>query len=175
MGKRGPPPEPSILKYIRGNPSKAKISEAEPTPDLLDSFDAPDFVKEDPFAIVKWNYAVPILRRMRVITEADTESFARYCIIWADWMRAREKCKTLGREITHFELDPNRTDGKLRIKWSQPAPWAVDEKAKHKDLLRLEQEFGLTPSSRSQVTIHASVDEDPVAAFVKKRSGSSGA
>ena len=169
MGKRGPAPEPSILKYIRGNPSKETLNAAEPTPPLLEDFAAPDFVKDDPFALMKWNYAVPILRRMRVMTEADAESFARYCIIWGDWMRAREKCKSLGREITHFEPDPNRTDGKLRIKWSQPAPWAVDEKAKHKDLLRLEQEFGLTPSSRSQVTIHANADEDPVAAFVKKR------
>lgn len=175
MGKRGPAPEPSILKYIRGNPSKEKLNESEPTPDLLEDFTPPQFVKDDDFALSKWQYAVPILRRMKVLTEADTESFARYCIIWADWMRAREKCKSLGREITHFEQDPNRTDGKLRIKWSQPAPWAVDEKAKHQALLRLEQEFGLTPSSRSQVTIHANTDEDPVAAFVARRGNSAGA
>lgn len=175
MGKRGPAPAPSILKYIRGNPSKERLNSDEPTPDLLDDFGVPDTIVGDELAVRKWHQSVPVLRRMRVLTEADTEAWTRYCHLWANWMRAKQKCQQVGREITHFEPDPNRTDGKLRIKWSQPAPWAVEERAFHKDLLRLEQEFGLTPSSRSQVTIHGSADEDPVAAFIKKRSGGAGA
>ena len=176
MGKRGPPPQPSILKYIRGNPSKESLPTDEPTPDLLEEgFDAPDYVREDSLALRKWNEAVTVLRRMRVMTEADVETLARYCDVWAHWMRMREKCRQVGREIMHFEPDPNRTDGKLRIRWAQPAPWAVDEKAARKDLLQMEREFGMTPSSRSQVSIHSNAQDDPLAAFVRKRSDRAGA
>ena len=77
-----------------------------------------------------------------------------------------------GAPVIHDETDAN---GKTKIKWTQPYNWAVDEKNLATDLRRLQQEFGLTPSSRSQVTIHASPDEDPVAAFVKKRGDKAGA
>ena len=175
MGKRGPPPQPSILKYIRGNPSKERLNEAEPTPDLNDEFDVPESLAGNELALRKWHESVPVLRRMRVLTEADVEPWSRYCLKWADWMQARDKCKQFGRDNITMEPDPNRTDGKLRIKWTQPHSWAVEERALHRDLLRLEQEFGLTPSSRSQVTIHANPADDPIAAFVKKRSDSAGA
>jgi len=175
MEKRGPVPQPSILKYIRGNPSKEKINDSEPTPEMLDSLEPPPHVLADELAHRKWRESVPVLRAMRVLTEADAEPWSRYCLKWADWMRAREKCDRLGRDNIMMEPDPNRTDGRLRIKWSQPHSWAVDERALHRDLLRLEQEFGLTPSSRSQVTIHGTADEDPVAAFIKKRGDRTGA
>jgi phage terminase small subunit len=79
--------------------------------------------------------------------------------------------KQIGGEITHLEADPNRNDGKLRIKYSQVAPWASQMTKLAVLLLRIEQEFGLTPSSRSQVTLHGKQDDDPLATFVAKRSG----
>lgn len=169
MGKRGPAPEPSILKYIRGNPSKTKLSPAEPTPELFEAFDPPEEIAGDEMAAKKWRQSVPVLRRMRVFTEADVDAWAIYCRTWANWMRAKAKCDQFGRDNVTMEIDPNSTTGKLRIKWTQPFTWAVEEKALANDLRRLQQEFGLTPSSRSQVTIHDSAAEDPVAAFVKKR------
>jgi len=172
MGKRGPAPEPSILKYIRGNPSKQKIKTSEPTPDLIEDFEPPEEIAGDELASKKWRQSVPVLRRMRVFTEADIDAWVLYCRTWANWMRAKEKCDKLGRDNISYDVDAN---GKTKIKWTQPFTWAVDEKNLAIDLRRLQQEFGLTPSSRSQVTIHASADEDPVAAFVKKRSGSAGA
>lgn len=175
MGKRGPAPEPSILKYIRGNPSKETLPRNEPTPDLLDNLDPPESIADDDGAVKKWNESVPVLRRMRVFTEADIDAWALYCLTWSQWMAAKAKCKQLGRDNVMMEPDPNRTDGRLRIKWSQPHSWAVDERSLRNDLRRLQQEFGLTPSSRSQVTIHASEDEDPVAAYAKKRGTGSGA
>jgi P27 family predicted phage terminase small subunit len=174
MGKRGPAPEPSILKYIRGNPSKEKVKTSEPTPELLENFDPPEEIAEDALAVKKWKQSVPVLRRMRVFTEADIDAWVLYCRTWANWMRAKAKCDQFGRDNISYEIDPTRTDGKLRIKWTQPFTWAVDEKNLATDLRRLQQEFGLTPSSRSQVTIHASPDEDPVAAFVKKRGDRTG-
>lgn len=175
MGKRGPAPEPSILKYIRGNPSKETLNAAEPTPDLLDAVDPPEEITSDDLAVKKWNRSVPVLRRMRVFTEADIDAWVIYCRTWANWMRAKAKCDQYGRDNVAMEPDPNSTTGKLRIKWTQPYTWAVEEKALANDLRRLQQEFGMTPSSRSQVTIHDSPAEDPVVAFGKKRGDSAGA
>lgn len=168
MGKRGPAPEPSIIKYIRGNPSKTPLNGAEPTPDLLPEGVAPPSWLEG-LALQKWNEAAPVLSRMRVLTEADVETLARYCAMWERWKMAYDRCKSLGDEITHLEPDPNRTDGKLRIKYTQVAPWASQMKNIGRDLLRIEQEFGLTPSSRSQVSIHASRADDPLVAFIASR------
>jgi P27 family predicted phage terminase small subunit len=175
MGKRGPAPEPSILKYIRGNPSKETLNPAEPTPELLATLEPPGEIAGDQLATRKWHQSVPVLRRMRVFTEADIDAWIIYCRTWANWMRAKDKCDKYGRDNITYEADPNSPDGKLRIKWTQPYTWAVEEKALANDLRRLQQEFGLTPSSRSQVTIHDSPAEDPVAAFVQKRGDSAGA
>jgi P27 family predicted phage terminase small subunit len=175
MGKRGPAPEPSILKYIRGNPSKESLNKAEPTPELIENFDPPEEIAGDDLASKKWQASVPTLRRMRVFTEADIDAWVIYCRTWANWMRAKAKCDQFGRDNVTMETDPNSTTGKLRIKWTQPYTWAVEEKNLANDLRRLQQEFGLTPSSRSQVTIHASPEEDPVAAYAKKRGDSAGA
>lgn len=175
MGKRGPPPSPSIIKYIRGNPSKESLPTDEPTPDLIEDFEPPEEIESDELAVKKWRQSVPVLRRMRVFTEADVDAWIIYCRTWANWMRAKAKCDQYGRDNVTMERDPTRTDGKMRIKWTQPYTWAVEEKGLANDLRRLQQEFGLTPSSRSQVSIHGSANEDPLAAFTKKRSDRAGA
>jgi len=175
MGKRGPSGEPTHLKLLKGNPGKRVLNDNEPQPEMLDDFIAPPHVFEDDLAARKWDEAVRVLHDMGVMTEADVETLARYCLLWSHWMAMREQCKQLGRQIIHYEADPNRTDGRLRIRWAQPAPWAVDEKAARKDLLQLEREFGLTPSSRSQVTIHSNKADDPLEAFISKRSDRAGA
>jgi P27 family predicted phage terminase small subunit len=175
MGKRGPAPEPSILKYIRGNPSKTALPSNEPTPDLLDVLDPPESIAEDPVAVKKWNATVPMLRRMRVFTEADVDAWALYCHTWSKWLEARDKCKQFGRDNVMMEPDPNRTDGRLRIKWTQPHSWSVDERSLRGDLRRMQQDFGMTPSSRSQVSTHAQEETDPVAAYAAKRRRTPGA
>ena len=175
MTKPGPRPMPSRLKIITGNPGKRPLNEDEPQPDALDDFSPPDHIENDELAVRKWDEAAQVLCDMQVMTIADRETLARYCLVWSHWMQMREKCRQLGREIMHYEADPNRTDGRLRIKWAQPAPWAVDEKAARKDLLQLEREFGLTPSSRSQVTIHSNKADDPFEAFLAERGDRAGA
>ena len=173
MGKRGPAPEPSILKYIRGNPSKETLNTAEPTPELVPQ-DFPPPKTLDGKAVEVWNDMVPKLARMKVLTDADVPTLTRYCIESALYLACYEKVKTAGEEYIHWEPDPNRTDGKLRIKYTQVAPWATQMHRHHAAMLRIEQEFGMTPSSRSQVTTHGSREADPLAAFVKKRGTGTG-
>jgi P27 family predicted phage terminase small subunit len=176
MGKRGPAPAPSILKYIRGNPSKEALPADEPTPELLDDLAPPEWIAKDAEASKKWAETVPMLRRMKVFTEADVDAWALYCHTWSKWVQSNAKCEQFGRDNVMMELDPNRSDGRLRIKWTQPHSWAVDERSLRGDLRRIQQDFGLNPSSRSQVsTTNARADSDPVAAYAAKRRKASGA
>jgi P27 family predicted phage terminase small subunit len=168
MGKRGPAPEPSILKYIRGNPSKETLNTAEPTPELVPQDLQPPAVLEGK-ALDTWKDIMPKLARMRVLTEADVPTLMRYCIETAQYLVCYAKVKSAGEEYIHWEPDPNYDDGRVRIKYTQVSPWATQMHRHHAAMLRIEQEFGMTPSSRSQVTTHGNAGEDPIAAFVKKR------
>ena len=169
MGKRGPAPQPSILKYIRGNPSKERLNENEPTPEMLEEeYPAPEYLEGA--GLQKWKEVVPLLIRMRVMTEADVETIARYCAMWEQWKKNYEIVKKNGDTLTMWEPDPKRP-GKERVKYIQATPYATQMVKIADKLLRIEQEFGLTPSSRSQVTIHADRESDPLASFVKERSG----
>jgi len=166
MGKRGPPPQPSILRYIRGNPSKDSLNENEPTPDLLEDFAPPAWLEGD--ALDKWHEIIPILVGMKVMTVADVEIIARYCALWEQWKKNYEQVKA-GRDVLVIR------DNKGGIKYLQSTPYATQNIKIATLLLRIEQEFGLTASSRSQVTIHADRNSDPLAAFAAKRSRSAGA
>jgi phage terminase small subunit len=105
MGKRGPAPEPSILKYIRGNPSKETLNTAEPTPELVPQDFPPPKILNGKAADV-WNDTVPKLAKMRVLTEADVPTLTRYCIESALYLVCYEKVKTAGEEYIHWEPDP---------------------------------------------------------------------
>lgn len=168
MGKRGPPPEPSILKYLRGNPSKERLNESEPTPDLAGEDIAPPEILDKVGADV-WRDMVLRLSRMRVLTEADIPTLTRYCIESSLYASCYSKVKAAGEEYITWEDDPNNP-GKLRIKYTQVAPWATQMYRHHSAMLKIEQEFGMTPSSRSQVTANGSADNDPLASFAAERS-----
>jgi P27 family predicted phage terminase small subunit len=169
MGKRGPAPEPSILKYLKGNPSKGALNEDEPTPELLDA-DFPPPPTLDGRAVDIWRDMVARLSSMRVMTQADVPVLTRYCIEATLYLACYEKVKIAGEEYTHWEPDPNRSDGKLRIKYTQVAPWATQMHRHHAAMLRIEQEFGMTPSSRSQVSTHGSSPASPLAQWRARHS-----
>jgi len=175
MGKRGPPPQPSILKYVRGNPGKRAINDSEPTPDLVGhDYPPPSYLDGD--ALEKWHHVIPILIGMRVLTEADVEAVGRYCAMWSEWKKNYEIVKKNGDVLTIWEKDPTDPNGKRqRVKYMQSTPYSTQMKSLAAQLLRIEQEFGLTPSSRSQVTIHGSVEDDPLASFIQERGDVAGA
>jgi P27 family predicted phage terminase small subunit len=140
---------------LKGNPGKKAINSGEPTPEAVPA-DFPPPAMLDGKAVDVWREMVERLSSMRVLTQADIPVLTRYCIEATLYLACYEKVKIAGEEYTHWEPDPNRTDGKLRIKYTQVAPWATQMARHHAAMLRIEQEFGMTPSSRSQVSVHGS-------------------
>lgn len=150
MGKRGPPPQPTIISVLKGNPGKKSINPNEPASEPV-SADTPPPPELDGKAADVWRDMVKRLAGMRVLTDADVPTLVRYCIEASLYFQAYEKVKLGGEEYTIWEPDPMRP-GKFRIKYTQVAPWATQMYRHHAAMLRIEQEFGMTPSSRSQVS-----------------------
>ncbi len=67
MGRRGPAPKPTVLVLMEGNRGKRPINKREPKPDEF-RHKPPEHL--DAQAKKEWNRLVPILTRMKVLTEA---------------------------------------------------------------------------------------------------------
>lgn len=172
MGKRGPAPEPSVISMLKGNPSKKPLATGEPIPEALPADFPPPPVLEGK-AVEVWKDMVARLSGMRVLTQADVPVLVRYCIEAVLYLACYEKVKIAGEEYTHWEPDPNRSDGKLRIRYTQVTPWATQMSRHHAAMLRIEQEFGMTPSSRSQVSVHGTSNPaSPLAQWRSRHSAS---
>mgnify|MGYP005748290507 CR=1 FL=1 len=174
MANKGPRPAPSILKYVRGEDKKDRLNDKEPTPPMVTrKHTIPEELAGNDVALKKWTETTPMLIRMRVFTEADKGVWARYCLIYAEWLELVKQRQKGGNTLQTFERDPET--GERRIKYVQTAPWVTEAHKKADLLLKIEREFGLTPSSRSTVKIHDSKSSDPLSSYLERRSNHQGA
>ena len=65
MGKRGPRPQPTQLKILRGNPGNRPINKSEPQPEH-DGVVMPLHLGD--VAASKWNQVLPLLQSVKVMT-----------------------------------------------------------------------------------------------------------
>jgi phage terminase small subunit len=72
----GRPPKPTALKILQGNPGKRPLNRAEPTLEIADP-ERPEHLDE--VACQEWDRLVPVLKRMRVLTEADRIALGNLC------------------------------------------------------------------------------------------------
>ena len=146
------------MKKLRGNPGKRKLNKNEP--------EAPPGIPEMPQfltaeARAEWKRIIPLLVQMGVLTAADGKALAGYCSAYAQLAKceaAIEKygliCATLD-ELTGVAI--LKVNPAVRIK---------------SDALRLMKafltEFGLTPASRSKLSISKPDDNiDPFETFLQ--------
>src|SRR5712691_2649170 len=137
MGFRGPIPKPSALARAEGNPGKRRLNDAEPQPRVTVPR-CPDHLDER--AKKEWKRLVPILRRMRVLTEADWMTLANLCQTWSTLIMAQEKLTEMG--ILYKSPSGYIMQSPLLAIVNQ----CVDT------ITKLSREFGLTPASRSRLT-----------------------
>ena len=156
MGRRGRRAEPTIYKIARGNPGKRPLNRDEPRPPA-DAVLPPDWVSG--VAREKWDEVVPKLLAMGVMTNADVDTIARYCSMHEQYLKYLEQVRR-GLDVIVMR------DESGRVKYMQSAPAATMLLKLATALLRIEQEFGLTPSARSGiVATHAAKPEDVLSRF----------
>jgi P27 family predicted phage terminase small subunit len=142
MGARGPTPTPSHLLKLRGgfrsdrHRDQLQPPEGRPT--------CPDWLDDE--AKTAWKHLTPLLSAMGVLTRIDRNALARYCQLWARWKKAELFIQK------HGDTYPIK-DESGKIKCLQQFPQVAIAHKLAALLTRLEQEFGLTPSARSRITL----------------------
>ena len=151
MARRGPPPQPTDLRLLRGNPGKRRINTREPKPRLACP-SCPRWLS--PAAKRAWRETVPVLKQMRILTRIDRDALAAYCQTYARWKAAEQFLDQ------HGEVYPLRDDtGKIR--YMQPFPHVAIARSHLQMLRSYQQEFGMTPSARTRVHEIPDLEEDP--------------
>jgi P27 family predicted phage terminase small subunit len=141
----GPPPTPSYLKLLRGNPGKRPLNKGEPQPTIADvPPEPPPFLSN--YAVEEWRRVAPELHRLRLLTSIDATLFAVYCESFADWRSASEVVAAMAAEdpATHGLLVPSKS-GDV----ANPIVAVVSNAARA--MLRFAGEFGLTPVARTRI------------------------
>jgi P27 family predicted phage terminase small subunit len=152
MGKRGPLPIPKAVRLMEGTYREDRHAEPLHIPAGLPN--APDWLSPQESAL----FAAIVEKLSRVpglVTTLDSESIARYCADWIDWLHARAT----------IDEEGSITQGKVG-KYQHPAV-GIRNKA-HDRLMKFESRFGMTAGDRASIG-RAVGQQAPSAVATRKR------
>jgi len=147
----GRPPKPTNLKRLAGNPGKRPLNPSEPT-FREDSGYCPRWLP--PAAKAEWRRVVPELAAQGLLTIVDRSALEAYCMAYAQWQEA---------EMILDELGLTFTTPKGYVQ-QRPEVAIANNAAKRMKTFMVE--FGMTPSSRSRISLPERQAEDPFEAYL---------
>ncbi len=140
MGRRGPKPQPTKLKELRGNPGRRPLPENEPQPETLPFLPKPPSFL-DRAAKAHWKKVGPTLQASGLLTTIDLTAFAMYCHVYSAWLNAV-------KEAQKVDLTYVTDSGQIKAHpWHKIASDYLDQ------TFKMMREFGMTPSSRTGITV----------------------
>jgi len=135
----GPPPKPTALKRLEGNPGKRKLNDNEPQP--VAGCTAPAWLT--PGARAEWDRVYPEIERLGLMTVVDRAAFAAYCIA----VDVMERATTEMMPTADNRL-PELTEKKTRATGAESL-----RREAMKTIKSFATEFGFTPASRSRIEV----------------------
>lgn len=141
---------------MRGDPSKEGLHKKEPLPPS-GRIEPPDYVEG--LALAKWNEIAPKIEAMGLLTTCDLEPLARYCVIYEQWRKYLDQVRR-GLDVIVMK------DEAGKVRYMQVGPAATMFKSLATELLRLEAEFGLTPSARASIDVPYGEVRDTLQAYI---------
>lgn len=142
MGRRGPKPQPAGVREqkapVRSKQRKTQL--AQPGAPSSGAGDAPTWLKGDGLKI--FQRMAPMLRGMKLLTDADVPAFSRYCTHYARWLDLQKRLKK-GGDIYEIETASGKV---LR---AHPAFTMADRLDRM--MLAFEDRFGLNPAERQRI------------------------
>ncbi len=145
MGSRGPKPKPTNVLKGRGS-WRGNINKNEPSPQM-GAPPVPIYLRNKAKTLYK--KVVKQLDHMGVMSLIDVNALARYCTSQIRWREAEEYLAKNGDVVEIFKIDK---DGNSHLVSLQPSAYLKIAKDMAEQCLRLEHEFGLTPSARARLT-----------------------
>jgi P27 family predicted phage terminase small subunit len=109
-------------------------------------------------AVEKWHSISRELEAMGVLAKIDGEALACLCVSWARWVEAQAEITKRGLLIVepiHKWDRKKKKNVKVGTRVTGKNPAIAVAQAELKNILRIEVEFGLTPASRSKLSIAA--------------------
>lgn len=137
MGKRGPAKTPTALAELRGNPGKRPLNEAEPQGAPASSA-CPEGLGE--FGEALWNSVAPYLAANGLLSCEGAPLLEQAC-------RHYERARQAGRQLAEQDMVVITAQGSLQVN-----PLVRIEQQSTQMVLRILQNYGCTPSSRTGLT-----------------------
>lgn len=153
----GRPRKPTELHLIAGNPSKIKDLEQKRAQEVKYEAYTPETVPRPPewmdeSAKECWRENAPVLASNRLLTAADLNTLAGYCVTWAAWKSCAEDTQAFREGNGTLVYRPHST--------TQPGSTYLDLLPQVRGMMQLSKllmeyarEFGMTPSSRGRLVI----------------------
>ena len=135
----GPPPKPTALKILQGNPGKRALNKNEPKPKQKIPVCPAHLCK---IGKAEWRRITRQLATLKLVTEIDRAALSAYCTAWAKYVETSLAISKTGYLVK----------SKNKIFYVNPLV-AVQNKAMEQMKAFL-VEFGMTPASRSRIALN---------------------
>lgn len=153
MARKGPPPTPTKLRVLRGNPGKRSLPKNEPQPEVATP-DPPTWL--DGEGLVEWRRITPELEKLGLLSRIDLAALVLYCQAWGE---LAEASLPSGLDDFDDETDPfAKADALAKVA-------AVRRKAREQ-VAKFIPFFGLSPADRTKV--HAKPQENETESPLEK-------
>lgn len=143
---RGRKPKPTVLKLIEGNPGRQKINKNEPK--------APHGLPQpppmlSPEAREEWEFIVPGLHYMGVLSEVDHGTIGAYCQAYGRWVQAeRAIARMAERDQVTSGLMIRTTNGN-----AIQNPLVGTANKAMADMVKYAAEIAATPAARARISV----------------------
>ncbi len=148
--KPGPPPKPTKLEDLHGRPGRRPANRNEPHPnEYVRRPSAPKHLGR--VAKNEWNRVSKELHQIGLLTKIDRTALTAYCVTYETWLNAVEMMKKHGVLI------------KAQSGFPMQSPYLQIANKAQAEMRKWLVEFGMTPSSRSRVSVIPGEDKkDPL-------------
>jgi P27 family predicted phage terminase small subunit len=142
---RGRRPTPTRMKVLAGNPGRRPFNPDEPMPEIS----VPECPAElGPVARREWDRMVSELGPLRILTNLDRAALAAYCGAYAMWAEATQAIQKYGSMV------------KSPSGYPVQSPYVSIANRQTEIMMRIASEFGLTPASRSRISMPQPPERD---------------
>lgn len=149
----GPPPKPTRLKLLQGNPGRRPLPKNEPHPQTGIPT-RPHWLL--PEAKREWTRIVPELNRLGLLAKIDRALISMWCQCWALCVDA---VKDIRKNGTTFVMESGYEGQRPSV--------SIMNKMIEK-MIALSARFGLTPSDRSRISLPEPQKEDDFSEYMKR-------